>query len=341
VGSTATLAVAAVGILPLSYQWQTNGVNLIDGGGIGGSTNNVLTITDVQTNNSGTYTVIVTNIAGSVTSSNAILTVASPPVIEIQPTNQAMAVGSTAIFAVTAVGTEPLNYQWQMNGTNLVDGTDPVNGDITSGSTTNVLTISNAQTNNSGTYTVIVTNIAGISDQFQCHPDGGIAAGDRNTTNQPGDGGGFDCDLRCHRSRDGAVELPVADETGTNLVDGTDPVNGDITSGSTTNVLTISNAQTTNSGSYTVIIANSAGSVTSSNAVLTVTNMPPTVTVQTDEPDSGGGDDCDVQRIRDRNVAFFFQWQKRRGETWWMGQPSVFNHQWLNQFHLDHHRRAD
>ena len=60
-----------------------------------------------------------------------------------------------------------------MNGTNLVDGTNLVNGDITSGSTTNVLTISNAQTNNSGTnYTVIVTNIAGSVTSSNAAPDG-------------------------------------------------------------------------------------------------------------------------------------------------------------------------
>ena len=112
----------------------------------------------MQTNNSGTnYTVIVTNTAGSVTSSNAVLTVTNiPPAITVQPTNQTVAVGSNATFAVTATGTEPLSYQWQVNETNLVD-----EDGIISGSTNTILTIINAQTNNSGNYTVIVTNIAG------------------------------------------------------------------------------------------------------------------------------------------------------------------------------------
>ena len=63
-----------------------------------------------------------------------------------------MAVGSNATLTVTAVGMAPLSYQWQMNGTNLVDGTNPM-ATIISGSTTNMLTISNAQTNNSATIT--------------------------------------------------------------------------------------------------------------------------------------------------------------------------------------------
>src|SRR5208282_3857653 len=152
VGATATFVVAAVGIVPLSYQWQVDGTNLADGGQISGSISNVLTITSAQTTNSGIYTVIVTNIAGSVTSSNAVLTVTNfiPPAITVQPTNQTVGVGSDVIFAVTATGTAPLSYQWQMDGTNLVDG-----GQI-SGSISNVLTIMSVQPTNSGIYSVIV-----------------------------------------------------------------------------------------------------------------------------------------------------------------------------------------
>ena len=229
----------------------------------------MLTISNAQTNNSGTYTVIVTNIAGSVTSSNAILTVASPPVIEIQPTNQAMAVGSTAIFAVTAVGTEPLNYQWQMNGTNLVDGTDPVNGDITSGSTTNVLTISNAQTTNSGSYTVIIANSAGSVTSSNAVLT--VTNMPPTVTVQP-------------MSQTVAVGTTVTfsvygtgtspfffqwQKDGANLVDGT-TISGSTISGSTNFILTITDAQMNDSGNYLLIITNYGGSATSSNAVLTV-----------------------------------------------------------------------
>jgi hypothetical protein len=94
--------------------------------------------------------VIVTNVAGSVTSSNAVLTVTNvPPTITVQPTNQTVALGTTVTLAVTATGTAPLSYQWQ-DGTNLVNG-----------ATNNILTIANAQLTNSGTYTVIVDNPGG------------------------------------------------------------------------------------------------------------------------------------------------------------------------------------
>ena len=302
-GSNATFAVTAVGISPLSYQWQTNGVNLTDGGGISGSTNNVLTITDVQTNNSGSYTVVITNIAGSATSSNAVLTVATSPVIVTQPTNQVLAVGSTATLAVAAVGILPLSYQWQTNGVNLIDG-----GGI-GGSTNNVLTITDVQTNNSGNYTVIVTNIAGsVTSSNAVLTVASPPVIVMQPTNQAMVVGST------------AILAVTAVGTeplnyqwqmnGTNLVDGTDPVNGDITSGSTTNNLIISNAQTTNSGNYTVIIANSAGSVTSSNVVLTVTNMPPTVTVQPMSQTVAVGTTVTFSVYGTGTSPFFFQWQK-------------------------------
>jgi len=45
----------------------------------------------------------------------------SPPAIVTQPQNQAVSLGQTATFSVTATGTEPLAYQWQKNGAAIPD----------------------------------------------------------------------------------------------------------------------------------------------------------------------------------------------------------------------------
>ena len=271
-GSNATFAVTAVGILPLSYQWQVNGTNLVDGtnlvngGVISGSTSNMLTISNVQTNNSGDYTVIVTNIAGSVTSSNAVLTVATSPVIVTQPTNQAVALGSNATFAVTAVGISPLSYQWQTNGVNLADG-----GGI-SGSTNNVLTITDVQTNNSGSYSVIITNIAGSATSSNAVLT--VATSPVIVTQPTNQVLAVGSTATLTVAAVGILPLSYQWQVNqTNLVDG-----GGI-SGATNNVLTISNVQTNNSGTYTVIVTNIAGSAISSNAVLTVAS-PPVIKIQ-------------------------------------------------------------
>lgn len=77
-GRTAQFTVAASGTAPFAYQWQTNGVNLNDGGNLFGSTSNVLTITNIAAVNAGNYDVVITNVYGSVTSVVAQLTVVVP-----------------------------------------------------------------------------------------------------------------------------------------------------------------------------------------------------------------------------------------------------------------------
>ena len=60
----------ASGALPLFYLWYLNDTNLISW-----STNSDLELTNVQISNSGAYTVVVTNVAGAVTSAPAMLNV--------------------------------------------------------------------------------------------------------------------------------------------------------------------------------------------------------------------------------------------------------------------------
>jgi hypothetical protein len=68
--------VAASGIPSPSYQWSFNGTN------IAGATSNILPLSNVQSSNAGSYSVLITNLAGSVTSSNALLIVTVvPPVL--------------------------------------------------------------------------------------------------------------------------------------------------------------------------------------------------------------------------------------------------------------------
>src|SRR5262249_37574269 len=69
----ATFSVAATGGAPLSYQWQFNGTN------IPGATSNSYTRANVQPEDVGYYSVIVSNPVGSVVSSNALLLLLDSP----------------------------------------------------------------------------------------------------------------------------------------------------------------------------------------------------------------------------------------------------------------------
>ena len=70
-------AIASGPSAPTSYQWMTNGVSLANGTHYAGVTTATLTITNVQLRDAVTYTVAVTNAAGSVAPS-ATLTVGAP-----------------------------------------------------------------------------------------------------------------------------------------------------------------------------------------------------------------------------------------------------------------------
>jgi hypothetical protein len=77
-GRTATFTVAGTGSSSLSYQWQ-NGTNaLVDDGRISGATNATLTIANCVTNDSGNYSVIITDSNGSIRSVPVALTVIDP-----------------------------------------------------------------------------------------------------------------------------------------------------------------------------------------------------------------------------------------------------------------------
>jgi len=68
-GQTATFSVTAIGTAPLAYQWQRAGANL------SGATGTSLVLTNLHLTDAATYTVVVANPAGSLTSAVATLTV--------------------------------------------------------------------------------------------------------------------------------------------------------------------------------------------------------------------------------------------------------------------------
>jgi WD40 repeat protein len=73
VGSAASFSIVAGGTAPLSYQWRKDGV------AISGATSSTYTIASTKTSDAGSYTVVVTNSAGSVTSNSTVLTVRALP----------------------------------------------------------------------------------------------------------------------------------------------------------------------------------------------------------------------------------------------------------------------
>ena len=106
-----SFAVTATGTAPPPYSWYFNGTNRL-----ANATNAVLTLPQAGLADAGSYSVVLTNSYGSVTSSPALLTVNS---IGTQPTSQTGIAGEPATFSVSPLGKGPFTYQWQHDGTNL------------------------------------------------------------------------------------------------------------------------------------------------------------------------------------------------------------------------------
>ncbi len=78
-GSSPVFRVTATGEPPLSYQWRKGGTNLVDGGNVRGSTTAELALSNVSQSDATTYDVVITNNAGSITSSVVTLTLTLVP----------------------------------------------------------------------------------------------------------------------------------------------------------------------------------------------------------------------------------------------------------------------
>jgi hypothetical protein len=143
--SDATFSVAALGATPLSYQWRFNQAT------ISGATQRSYTRTGAQNGDIGSYSVLVTNSLGSVTSEVAVLTLNEPPSFVAQPQRQTVLLGQAATFNVVAAGTLPLSYQWRHNGAGIP------------GATLSTFGVPSVQRSDEGSYSVLVTNVAGAA----------------------------------------------------------------------------------------------------------------------------------------------------------------------------------
>ena len=78
VGRTVVFSAAATGTPPLFYRWRCNAAGLAEGGRYSGTDTPALFIANAQTNDTGGYTLVVSNAWGTVSSVVANLTVVSP-----------------------------------------------------------------------------------------------------------------------------------------------------------------------------------------------------------------------------------------------------------------------
>jgi hypothetical protein len=253
--------VGVAGTAPFGYRWRhhTATIDTTVGSGL-----NSLTLNNVTTNNAGNYFVIVTNIAGSVTSQVTTLTVSDErvgiaPSIVTNPASRTISLGGSTNFTIGAVGDAPLNYQWWLTQTNAGQA-NAITGPI-SDATNTFYSVINAQATNAGGYFVIVTNSFGTATSSVATLTIGEAP---IITNQPADITA-NAYATAHFSVGVTGTAPLGYKwrfSGTNSVIGT------------ANPLVLSGVTSNNVGSYFVIVNNYVGSVTSQVATLDVVYNP-------------------------------------------------------------------
>ena len=288
-GQTATFSVAASGTAPLSYQWQLNGSP------ISGATSATYTTPSETTSNNGAqFSVIVSNSAGNVTSNNATLTVSATavaPSITTQPASQTISSGQTATFSVSASGTAPLSYQWQLNGSAISGATG-----------TSYTTPAETTSNNGARFTVIVNNSAGSATSSAAVLTVNAATTAPSITTQP------------------ASQTITTGQTATFSVSalGSAPLsyqwqlNGAAISGATAATYTTPAETASNNGArFSAIVSNSAGSTTSSAAVLTVSTatVAPSITTQPASQTITSGQTATFFVLASGTAPLSYQWQ--------------------------------
>ncbi|MGO8837123.1 MAG: immunoglobulin domain-containing protein [Limisphaerales bacterium] len=234
--SNATFSVTAVGSQPLGYQWYFNS-NLI------ASANSAqYTISGIQSGNSGSYQVVVSNSLGSVTSAVATLTVTPlAPYFVLIPIGASVSAGSSHTFTGLANGSQPISYQWQHAGTNLPGATLPS------------LSLNNLGLNDSGAYTLLASNVVNVSTS----PVAQLTVYQNPTILQPLTNRVVDVN--------NTVTLAVS-ALGSPTLTYSWQLNGVPVAGSTSS-LTISNILLSQSGYYSVTVTNQFGSASSTGCV--------------------------------------------------------------------------
>ena len=242
-GGTAGFAVAATGLPSPGYQWRRNG------GVIPGSTNSALVLENVQVSQAGNYTVIVSNLGGTITSSNALLTVDSLPIIQVQPANQTAYIGDTVNLSIKALGTAPLRYQWRRQAEDIP------------GATNATLTLAGLTPNDGAAYSVqvispfysITSNVA-ILTVLDAAPI--LVTSPQSTTIHPG----------------GSPSL-------TSVFSGSKPLSyqwhfrGQALPGATRPTLLLTNVSVSDVGPYSIAVTNAVGGLLSPEALVTLVDV--------------------------------------------------------------------
>ncbi|HET6142344.1 MAG TPA: immunoglobulin domain-containing protein [Candidatus Acidoferrales bacterium] len=284
VGHTAIFGVSATGTGTVTYQWKKNGV-VIPGAGQSQYTTPVTTSAD----NGAQFSVVLTDNNATLTSTTAVLTVTASgvaPSVTTQPASKSVAVGRTATFSVSVAGTSPFTYQWKKNGA-------AISGATAASYTTPAAT----STDNNSQFTVTVSNsVSSVTS----------SAAVLSVTVPPA----ISTQPASRAVTMGQAATFTVAATGTGTLTYQWKKNGAAISGATAASYTTPATTSADNGTqFTVTVSDTAGSVTSGAAILSV-DMPPSITSQPNSQSVTAGQSATFSVGAAGTATLTYQWKK-------------------------------
>jgi hypothetical protein len=275
-GQTANFTVAATGTPAPTYQWQVfrQGDSVWSNSNFTGAASATLSIPYVNFSVMGwKFRCLASNgVAPAAISSEVIVNiVTAPPTITTQPANQTVALGQTATFTVAASSPDTPSYSWSalspVAGSQWVGLAYSTPGPDFSGGATSTLSVKTSSASYQGW-------------QFRCQIQGGGTSVISNSatltvnlapaiTTQP----------QSQTITAGGMATLSVTAAGITPLSYQWQKNGADLNGATAASYTISYAQPGDAGAYKVIVTNSAGTVISAAATLTINTLPGTPTI--------------------------------------------------------------
>ena len=300
-GEKATFTVKASGS-DLTYQWQVNKTGTWNDCTSSGNKTATFSFTALTMCDGWQYRCVVTNAAGSVTSDEAVLTVAPlAPVLTKQPVDQNVTEGEKAVFAVTATG-DDLTYQWQVNKTGTW------NNCTNSGNKTATFSFTAQPSLTGWQYRCVVTNSYGsvTSDEVTLT----VATIPPVITKQPVDQNMIEGEKAVF-----AVTASGSDLTYQWQINKTGTWNNCTSSGNKTATFSFSTKVSYSGWQYRCVVNNPGGSVITNVVRLTVTPDIPVITKQpVDQNVAPGGRATFTVTATGNNLTY--QWQVNKTGSW-------------------------
>lgn len=217
-----------------------------------------------------------------------VLAEASAPAFDTQPQSVSVNLGEPATFTAVVTGVPTPTLQWRKNGEDIAGAT---------GSSYSLAAVGAAD---AATYTVVATNAVSSTTSSAAELTVIIPPG---ITSHP-------TDINVVQGESGSLSVTA---TGTAPLTYQWRKDGGDVAGATAATLALSNVQTSDAGSYDVVVTNAAGSATSDPAIVTVW-VPVTISTQPESQTAVAGTSVSLSVAATGSPAPTYQWRKGGSE---------------------------